>query len=134
MFTLEQQIFIVQCFFSNGERIGPIRHLEFLRNFNKSFRTFNIYLLSRHLTNNLPRKSTNAQTCFWEQVVFCAKKAVDDRQKDQLKILKRMNKELLQRLTQETNLSFGTVQFILKKDLQFFLYRVSVVHGITPCQ
>jgi hypothetical protein len=40
MFTLEQQIFIVQCFFSNGERLGPIRHLEFLRNFNKSFRTF----------------------------------------------------------------------------------------------
>jgi hypothetical protein len=39
MFTLEQQIFIVQCFFSNGERLGPIRHLEFLRNFNKSFRT-----------------------------------------------------------------------------------------------
>jgi hypothetical protein len=40
MFTLEQQIFIVQCFFSNGERLGPIRHLEFLRNFDKSFRTF----------------------------------------------------------------------------------------------
>jgi hypothetical protein len=35
MFTLEQQIFIVQCFFSNGERLGPIRHLEFLKNFNK---------------------------------------------------------------------------------------------------
>jgi hypothetical protein len=40
MFTLEQQIFIVQCFFSNGERLGPIPHLEFLRNFKKSFRTF----------------------------------------------------------------------------------------------
>jgi hypothetical protein len=40
MFTLEQQMFIVQCFFSNGERLGPIRHLEFLRNFNKSFQTF----------------------------------------------------------------------------------------------
>jgi hypothetical protein len=62
--------------------------------------------------------------------VFCAKKALDDRQKDQLKILKRVNKELLQRLTQETNLSFGTVQLILKKDLHFFLYRVSVVHEI----
>jgi hypothetical protein len=85
-----------------------------------------------HLTNNLPRKSTNAQTCFWKQVVFSAKKAVDDRQKDQLKILKRVNKELLQRLTQETNLSFGTVQLILKKDLHFFLYGVSVVHEITP--
>jgi hypothetical protein len=39
MFTLEQQIFIVQFFFSNGKRLGPIRHLEFLRNFKKSFRT-----------------------------------------------------------------------------------------------
>jgi hypothetical protein len=66
--------------------------------------------------------------------VFCAKKAVDDRQKDQLKILKRLNKELLQRLTQETNLSFGTVQLILKKDLHFFLYRVSVVYEITSGQ
>jgi hypothetical protein len=28
MFTLEQQIFI-QCFFSNGERLGPIRHRVF---------------------------------------------------------------------------------------------------------
>jgi hypothetical protein len=63
--------------------------------------------------------------------VFCAKKAVDDRQKDQLKILKRVNKELLQRLTQETNLSFGTVQLILKKDLHLFLYRVSVLREIT---
>jgi hypothetical protein len=40
MFTLEQQIFIVQCFFSNRERLGPIPQLEFLRSFNKSFRTF----------------------------------------------------------------------------------------------
>jgi hypothetical protein len=39
MFTLEQHIFIVQCLLSNGERLGPIRHLEFL-NFNKSFRIF----------------------------------------------------------------------------------------------
>jgi hypothetical protein len=42
MFILEQQIFIVQSFFSNRERLGPIRHLEFLRNFNKSFRTFKV--------------------------------------------------------------------------------------------
>jgi hypothetical protein len=62
------------------------------------------------------------------------KKAVDDRQKDQLKILNRVNKELLQRLTQETNLSFDAVQLILKKDLHFFLFRVSVVHEITPWQ
>jgi hypothetical protein len=41
--------------------------------------------------------------------VLRKKKTVDDGQKDQLKILKRVNKELLGRLTQETNLSFGTV-------------------------
>jgi hypothetical protein len=52
--------------------------------------------------------------------------------KNQLKILQRVNTELMQRLTQETNLSFGTVQLILKKDLHFFLYRVSVVNEITP--
>jgi hypothetical protein len=63
--------------------------------------------------------------------VFCAKKAVNDQQKHQLIILKRVNKELLHRLTQETNLSFGTVQLILEKDLHFFLYRESVVHEIT---
>jgi hypothetical protein len=62
--------------------------------------------------------------------VFCAKKGGDDRQKDQVKILERVNEELLQ--TQETNLSFGTVQLILKKDLHFFLYRVSIVHEMTP--
>jgi hypothetical protein len=32
------------------------------------------------------------------------------------------------------NLLFGTVQLILKKDLHFFLYRVSVVHEIIPRQ
>jgi Asp-tRNA(Asn)/Glu-tRNA(Gln) amidotransferase B subunit len=38
----------------------------------------------------------------------------------------------IRRLTQETNLSFSTVQLILKKDLHFFPYRVSVVHEIKP--
>jgi hypothetical protein len=69
MFTLDQIFFIVQCYFRNGERLekdlrtanGPIRHLEFLTNFKKS---------------------------------FCTKKAVDDQQKDLLKLLKRLNKEL----------------------------------------
>jgi hypothetical protein len=47
MFTLEQQIFIVQCFFSNRERLGPIRHVEFLRNFNKSFQALNQQLAQK---------------------------------------------------------------------------------------
>jgi hypothetical protein len=76
------------------------------------------------MTESVANEIIEKYWCFWKQVVFCAKKAVNDRQKDQLKILKRVHKELLQRLTQETNLSFGTVQLILKKDLHFFLYRV----------
>jgi hypothetical protein len=104
MFTLEQQIFIVQCSFSNGGRLGPIRHLEFLRNFNKSFRTF------KTLNQQLAQKVYKCVNMFLETgSVLRKKKTVDDGQKDQLKILKRVNKELLGRLTQETNLSFGTV-------------------------
>jgi hypothetical protein len=114
MFTLEQQIFIVQHFFNNGERLGPIRHIKFLRNFNKSFRTF------KAVNQQLAQKVYKCVNMFLETGLSCAKKAVDDRQKDQLKILKRVNKELLQRLTQETNLSFGTVQLILKKICTFF--------------
>jgi uncharacterized protein Yka (UPF0111/DUF47 family) len=38
----------------------------------------------------------------------------------------------IQRLTQETNLSFDTVQLILKKDLHFFSYPVSVVVNLNP--
>jgi hypothetical protein len=56
-------------------------------------------------------------------LVFYAKKAVDDRQKDQLKILKRVNKELLQRLTQDPKkLTDHLVQFSLslKKICTFF--------------
>jgi hypothetical protein len=68
MFTLEQQIFIVQCFFSNGERLGPTRQLEFLRNFNKSFRTF------KALNQQLAQKVYKCVKSFWKQVVFCAKK------------------------------------------------------------
>jgi hypothetical protein len=126
MFTLEQQIFIVQCFFSNRERLGSIRHLEFLRNFNKSFWTF------KALNQQLAQKVYKCVNMFLETGSVLRKKGSRRPTKNQLKILQRVNKELMQRLTQETNLSFGTVQLILKKDLHFFLYRVSVVHEITP--
>jgi phosphate uptake regulator len=126
MFTLEQQIFIVQCFFSNGERLGPIRHLEFLRNFNKSFRTF------KALNQQLAQKVYKCVNMFLETGSVLRKKGSRRPTKRSAENIERVNKELLQRLTQETNLSFGTVQLILKKDLHFFLYRVSVVHEITP--
>jgi hypothetical protein len=73
MFTLEQNIFIVQCYFRNGEKLEKVEQ----------------------------------------------------------RIAETPNKSI-RRLTQETNLSFGTVQLILKKDLHFFPYRVSVVHEIKP--
>jgi hypothetical protein len=65
--------------------------------------------------------------------VFCAKKALNDRQKEQLKILTRLRiaetlNKSIRRLAQETHLSFGTVQLILKKDLHFF----PVVHEFKP--
>jgi hypothetical protein len=39
---------------------------------------------------------------------------------------------LRKKAEKETNLSFGTVQLILKKDLHFFHCRVSVVDEIKP--
>jgi hypothetical protein len=68
MFTLEQQIFIVQCFLSNGERFGPIRHLQFLRNFNKSFRTF------KALNQQLPLKVYKCVNMVLETVSVLRKK------------------------------------------------------------
>jgi hypothetical protein len=119
MFTLEQQIFIVQCFFSNRERLGPIRHLKFLRNFNKSFRTF------KALNQQLAQKVYKCVNMFLETGSVLRKKGSrrPTKRSDQLKILKRVHKELLQRLTQETNLSFGIVQLILT----FALFSLSCV-------
>jgi hypothetical protein len=71
--------------------------------------------------------------------VFCAKKAVDDRQKKTAENIEEVEERIAQtpnksirRLTQETNPSFGTIQLIHKKGLHFFPYRVSVAHEIKP--
>jgi hypothetical protein len=86
---------------------GPIRHLEFLTNFKKS---------------------------------FCAKKAVDDQKRSAKNIeeveqrIEETSNKSIRKLAQETNLSFGTVHLILKKDLQFFPYRVFIVHEIKPLE
>jgi hypothetical protein len=53
------------------------------------------------------------------------KRSVENIEEGEQRIIAEIN-------TQETNLSFGTVQLILKKDLHFFFYRVSVVHETTP--
>jgi hypothetical protein len=100
MFTLEQQIFIVQHFFNNGERLGPIRHLEFLRNFNKSFRTF------QALNQQLAQKVYKCVNMFLETG----------------SVLRKKPKKLTYHLVQ--------FSLSLKKICTFFLYRVSVVHEI----
>jgi hypothetical protein len=82
MSTLEQKMFISEMENDLRTANGPIRHLEFLSNFNKSFRIF------KALTKDLPRRKCVNRFL----VVFCAKKAVEDRQKEQLKILKRFTK------------------------------------------
>jgi hypothetical protein len=59
------------------------------------------------------------------------KRTVENTEQVEQRITETPNKSI-RRLTQETNLSFGTVQLILKKDLHFFPYPVSVVHKIKP--
>jgi hypothetical protein len=63
---------------------GPIPHLEFLRNFNKSFRIF------KALNQQLAEKVYKCVNMFLETGSVLRKK----RQKEQLKILKRLNQEI----------------------------------------
>jgi hypothetical protein len=64
--------------------------------------------------------------------VFCAKKKTAEKIEEVEQRIAETPNKCIQRLTQETNLSFGTIQLIHKKDLHFFPYRVSVVHEIKP--
>jgi hypothetical protein len=116
MFTLEQKMFIVECYFRNGERLEngecsystPRVFEEFQQNFPDFQGTY----------QQLAQKAYKCVNMFLETGSVLRKKG-SGRQKEELEILKRLNKEF-QRLTQETNLSFSRVQLILKKDLHFF--------------
>jgi hypothetical protein len=59
------------------------------------------------------------------------KRTVENIEEVEERIAETLNKSI-RRLTQETNLSFGTIQLIHKKRLHFFPCRVSVVHEIKP--
>jgi hypothetical protein len=59
------------------------------------------------------------------------KRTAENIEEVEQRIAETANKSI-RRLIPETNLSFGTVQLILKKDLHFFPYCVSVVHEIKP--
>jgi hypothetical protein len=84
--------------------------------------------LSRHLPTTCPQSLQTRKHVFGNKT----KKAVDDRQKEQLKILKRLQRiaeplnKSIRRLTQETTLSSGTVQLIFKKRC------MQTVHEIKP--
>jgi hypothetical protein len=105
MFTLEQKISIVQCYFRNGEG---------LENGEWSYstpRVFEEFQQQRQWTTD--------------------KKTAENIEEVKQRIAQTPNKSI-RRLTQETNLSFGTVQLTLKKDFHLFPYCVSVVHEIKP--
>jgi hypothetical protein len=128
MFTLEQNIFIVQCYFRNGEK---------LENGEWSYSTPRVF-------EELQQKFPDFQGTYQQlaqKVYKCLnmfletgsvlRRAAENIEEVEQRIADTPNK-FMRRLTQETNLSFGTVQLIVKKDLHFFPYRVSVVHEIKP--
>jgi hypothetical protein len=128
MFTLEQNIFIVQCYFRNGEKLengkwsySAPRVFEELQ---QKFPDF------QGIYQQLAQKVYKCLNMFLETGSVLRRTAENIEEVEQ-RIADTPNK-FMRRLTQETNLSFGTVQLILKKDLHFFPYRVSVVHEIKP--
>jgi hypothetical protein len=100
---------------------GPIRHLEFLRNFNKRFRIF------KALNQQLAQKVYKCVNIFLETCSILRKKGsgrptkrrAENIEEVEQKIAETPNKSI-QRLAQETNLSFDTVRLILKKICTFF--------------
>jgi hypothetical protein len=110
MFTLEQKIFIVQCYFRNGERLenGDIPQVfeEFQQKFpdfqgtyqqlvQKVYKCVNMCLE----TGNVLRKKGSGRP---------TKKTAANIEEVEQRIAETPNKSI-RRLTQETNLSFGTV-------------------------
>jgi hypothetical protein len=117
--TLEQKISIVQCYFKNGE---GLENGEWSYSTPRVFEEFQLKFPDFQATyhQQLARKVYKCVNMFLETGSVLCKKAVDDRQKEQLKILKRLNKQLLR------------PQINPSGDLHFFPYCVSVVHEIKP--
>jgi hypothetical protein len=124
MFTLEQKMFIVQCYFRNGERLenGEWSYStarvfeEFQQKFpdfqgtyqqlaQKVYKCVNMFLE----TGSVLRKKGSGRP---------TKRTAENIEEVEQRIAETRNKSI-RRLTQETNLLFGTVQLILKKDLHF---------------
>jgi hypothetical protein len=76
--------------------------------------------MRKHVFGNMRKKDNGRPT----------KRTAENIEEIEQRIAETPNKSI-RKLTQETNnLSFCTVQLILKKDLHFFPYRVSVVNKI----
>jgi hypothetical protein len=127
----------VLCYFRNGERLEngewsystPRVFEEFQQKFpdfqgayqqlaQKVYKCVNIFLE----TGSVLRKKGSGQP---------TKRTAENIDEVEQRIAETPNKSI-RRLTQETNLSVGTVHLIIKKDLPFFPYHVSVVHEIKP--
>jgi hypothetical protein len=116
---------IVQCYFRNGERLEngewsystPRVFEEFQQKFpyfqgiyqqlaQKVYKCVNMFLE----TGSVLRKKGSGRP---------TKRTAENIEEVEQRIAETPNKSI-RRLIQETNLSFGTVQLILKKDLHFF--------------
>jgi hypothetical protein len=125
MFTLEQKMFIVQCYFRNGERLEngewPYSTHRVFEEFQQKFPDFQgtyqqlaqkVYKCVKmflEIGNVLRKKGSGRPT----------KRTAENIEEVEQRIAETQNKSI-RRLTQEINLSFGTVELIHKKDLHFF--------------
>jgi hypothetical protein len=130
MFTLEQKKL------RNGERL---ENGEWSYSTLRVFEEFQQKFLDFQGTYQLVQKMYKCVNMFLETGSVLRKKGsgrptkitAENIEEVEQRIVETPNK-CIRRLTQETNLSFGTVQLMLKKDLHLFSYRVSVVHEIKP--
>jgi hypothetical protein len=114
--TAQYVHFRARNFYCPVSRLGPIRHLEFLRNQQLTQKVYKCVNMFLEIGSILRKKGSRRPT----------KTSAENIEEGEQRIIAEIN------VTQATNLSFGTVQLILKKYLHFCLYRVSVVHEITP--
>ncbi|CAH1378288.1 unnamed protein product [Tenebrio molitor] len=123
MFTLEQNIFIVHCYFTNGERLenGEWSHStrRVFEEFQQKFPDFQGTYQQLALIIS-PQKVYKCVKMFLETGSVLRKKGTrrltkrtaENIEEVEQRIAETPNKSI-RRLTQETNLSFGTVQLIL---------------------
>jgi hypothetical protein len=128
----------VECYLRNGERL---ENGEWSYWTPRVFEEFQQKFLYFQGTYQLVQKIYKCVNMFLETGTLgsAQKRQCTTAQKEQLKILNRLNKELQRRQINQSGdkpkkLTYHLVQFSLslKKNLHFFLCRVSVVHQMKP--